>query len=66
MYDDHRYGRYVKANRWKAIFFTLLFHASIIGAIAFHSQHDLKQYLPEKVKDVLGMEVAEQDDVVRP
>lgn len=66
MYDDSRYGRYVYANRWKAVFFTILFHAAIIGAIAFHNQQDLKQYLPDKVKDILGMEVTEQDDVVRP
>lgn len=66
MYDDRRYDRYVRANRWKALFFTFLFHVLVIGAIAFNSQYDLKQYLPDKVKDVLGMEVTEADDVVRP
>lgn len=68
MYDDRRYGRYVRANRWKAIFFTILFHALVVGAIAYYSDADVEQYLPEKVKDVLGMEVkdAEAEDVVRP
>lgn len=67
MYDDRRYGRYVKANRWKALFFTILFHVAILSALGIFGDQDLKQYLPEKVKDILGMEITEPtEDAVRP
>ena len=67
MYDDRRYGRYVRANRWKAIFFTILFHFAVLGALGFFGDHDFKQYIPEIVKEAIGMEADEADkDAIRP
>ena len=60
--------RAARSNRFIAITLTLMFHAVIIGAIAFSGNDKGADIVPAKVKEWLGMEetpaeiVAEEKD----
>jgi len=53
---NHKFERAASARRAKAVFFTILFHILLIGAVAYGTGADLEKYTPEFVKTLLGME----------
>ena len=64
---NHKFKKAARANRAKAIFFTVAFHVALFGAIAYSTDADVESYVPDVVKDLIGMseEVPEQE-AVRP
>lgn len=53
---NHKFEQAARARRAKAVFFTILFHILLIGAIAYGTGGDMEKYAPDFVKTLLGME----------
>ncbi|HMQ49865.1 MAG TPA: hypothetical protein PKA00_20595 [Saprospiraceae bacterium] len=63
----HRqFERAARLNRSKAIFFTLVFHVILLGALASGSKGDWQKYLPSAVQDLFGMEQSEEVVGIKP
>ncbi len=52
----HKFQRAARYNRAKAVFFTVVFHALVIGGIFYSGEGKLKQYIPEQVLSFLGID----------
>ncbi|MCB9275858.1 MAG: hypothetical protein H6564_17560 [Lewinellaceae bacterium] len=58
---DYRFERNARKNRRTALYFTILFHALLIGGLAYSgSGGNLQELLPAKVKAWLGLEQPDQ------
>jgi hypothetical protein len=53
--NNYKFERAARSNRQKALIFTMMFHVFLIGAIAYSGEIDWKDYVPESVKERLGM-----------
>lgn len=61
--ENKKFKRAATFRRFTAIFFTLAFHITLIGGLAYGSQHETSfdQYLPDTVKEWLGKETPEKE-----
>lgn len=57
---NYQFERNARRNRQKAIFFTIAFHACLIGGVLMTSDGDWKQYVPDVVQEWLGMDSEEE------
>ena len=62
--ENRKFKRAATARRFFAIFFTLAFHVTLIGGLAYSSQNDTSfdQYLPDTVKEWLGKDLNAKDE----
>ena len=60
--NNYKFQRAARVNRMKALVFTALFHCALIGAVLHSGEVDLGEYLPERVKEWLGMDDPQQPD----
>lgn len=60
---NYRFERAARRNRSKALWFTLFFHALLLGGLFFAGSGKLKSSLPEPVKEFLGLQESAKDDV---
>ena len=66
--NNRKFERAARFNRYKAIFFTLLFHVALIGSFGLYGEDAYKEYLPDTVKEWIGMEeeTSQETDTPRP
>jgi hypothetical protein len=58
--NNRKFERAARLNRFKAIFLTAAFHVGIIAAIGTYSNGSLTDYIPDTVKDWVGMDETEE------
>jgi hypothetical protein len=64
---NYKFKKAARANRAKAVFFTIAFHIALFGAVAYSTDADVKSYLPDAVKDLIGMhEELPEKEQIRP
>ena len=66
--NNRKFERAARFNRYKAILVTVAFHVAIIGVFGLSGEDNYKDYLPETVKEWLGMqaEVTAETEAPRP
>lgn len=53
---NYQFEKNARRNRYKAIFFTLSFHAILLGGIFMSGDVDIKEYIPDVVQEWIGMD----------
>ena len=65
-----RFKRAERLNRTKAVLFTVAFHVLLFGAITFGTDTEVESFLPDVVKEWIGMDIESeqvaQEEEVRP
>ena len=51
-----KFRRAAQFNRAKAVFFTVIFHVLLIGALFYGGEAKIKQYVPDEVLSILGID----------
>lgn len=70
---NYQFEKNARRNRSKALFFTIAFHALLLGGIYMSGDADIEEYIPDVVQEWIGMDeetVAnlpeEKEAVIRP
>lgn len=53
---NYQFEKYARRNRNKALFFTIAFHALLLGAVIMGDDVEIKEYVPTVVQEWLGMD----------
>lgn len=60
MNTNYQFEKYARRNRSKAVFFTVAFHALLLGGILYSGDVEWKEYVPDVVLETLGMDAADE------
>lgn len=53
---NYQFEKNARRNRSKALFFTIAFHAILLGGIFMTGDADLEDYIPDVVQEWIGMD----------
>lgn len=57
---NYQFEKNARRNRSKALFFTIAFHAILLGGIFMTGDADLEDYIPDVVQEWIGMDSEEE------
>ena len=63
---NRKFERAARLNRLIAVFFTAVFHVGLIGFVGMYSDGNLEKYLPETVKEWVGMNEDHMEETDQP
>jgi hypothetical protein len=60
MITNYQFERNARRNRTKALFFTVAFHALLLGGILYSGNVEWRDYVPDVVLETIGMDQPEE------
>lgn len=57
---NYQFEKNARRNRSKALFFTIAFHAILLGGIFMTGDAELEDYIPDVVQEWIGMDSEEE------